>query len=132
MVGISRWRKLDPHTVPIEAKAAANYLNGMVARSDARRRGFDFALMCDTEGYIAEGAAESIFLVQGGTLLTPALGSVLDGITRRSLLEVARTERIDVSKSGAPMWIRSGDRRISLLSKSEPAQRAGSCAVTLF
>ena len=101
-VGISRWRKLDPHTVPIEAKAAANYLNGMVARSDARRRGFDFALMCDTEGYIAEGATESIFLVQGGTLLTPALGRVLDGITRRSLLEVARTEGIETGEAHLP------------------------------
>lgn len=52
--GISRWRKLDPETVPIEAKVTANYLNGMVARGEARRRGFDFALMLDTDGYIAE------------------------------------------------------------------------------
>ena len=104
-VGVSRWRKLNPGTVPIEAKAAANYLNGMVARSDTRKRGFDFALMCDTEGYIAEGATESIFLVQGNTLLTPALGWVLDGITRRSLLEVARAEGMKTEEARLPFTL---------------------------
>jgi len=92
---ISKWRKLDPQTVPIEAKVAANYLNGMLARDDACKRGFDFALMLDTEGHIAEGATESIFLVQGKTLVTPALGRVLDGITRRSILEAADAEGIE-------------------------------------
>jgi branched-chain amino acid aminotransferase len=88
-VGISKWRKLDPQTVPIEAKAAANYLNGMVARLEARRRGFEDAVMLDTQGFIAEGATESIFLVKDGRLLTPSLGTVLDSLTRRSVLEAA-------------------------------------------
>jgi branched-chain amino acid aminotransferase len=86
---ISRWRRLDPQTVPIEAKAAANYLNGMMARAEARRRGFDYAVMLDTQGFLAEGGTESVFLVQEGRLLTPSPGTVLRSITRKSLLEVA-------------------------------------------
>jgi branched-chain amino acid aminotransferase len=88
--GIARWRKLDPETVPIEAKAAANYLNGMIARLDVQKRGLDDAILLDTQGFIAEGATESVFLVKDGRLLTPCLGTVLDSITRRSILQVAR------------------------------------------
>ncbi|RPJ06470.1 MAG: hypothetical protein EHM37_19805, partial [Deltaproteobacteria bacterium] len=51
--GIARWRKLDPETVPIEAKAAANYLNGMIARLDVQKRGLEDAIMLDTQGFIA-------------------------------------------------------------------------------
>jgi branched-chain amino acid aminotransferase len=88
--GVARWRKLDPQTIPIEAKAAANYLNGMIARLDVQQRGLEDAVMLDTQGFIAEGATESVFLVKGGRLLTPCLGTVLDSITRRSILQVAR------------------------------------------
>jgi len=88
--GIARWRKLDPQTVPIEAKAAANYLNGMIARLDVQKRGLEDAILLDSQGFIAEGATESVFLVRDGRLLTPSLGTVLDSITRRSILQVAR------------------------------------------
>ena len=88
--GIARWRTLDPQTIPIEAKAAANYLNGMVARLDVQKRGFEDAILLDSQGFIAEGATESIFLAKDGRLSTPSLGTVLDSITRRSILEVAR------------------------------------------
>ncbi|HWR90961.1 MAG TPA: aminotransferase class IV [Desulfobacterales bacterium] len=88
--GIARWRKLDPQTIPIEAKAAANYLNGMIARLDVQKRGLEDAVMLDTQGFIAEGATESVFLVHNGRLTTPCLGTVLDSITRRSILQVAR------------------------------------------
>ncbi len=87
--GIARWRKLDPQTIPIEAKAAANYLNGMIARLDVQKRGLADAILLDTQGFIAEGATESVFLVKDGRLLTPSLGTVLDSITRRSILQVA-------------------------------------------
>ena len=93
--GIARWRKLDPQTVPIEAKAAANYLNGMIARLDVQKRGLEDAILLDTQGFIAEGATESVFLVQNGRLMTPSLGTVLDSITRRSILQVARHLGID-------------------------------------
>jgi branched-chain amino acid aminotransferase len=88
--GIARWRKLDPQTVPIEAKAAANYLNGMIGRLDVQKRGLEDAILLDTQGFIAEGATESVFLTMQGRLMTPSLGTVLDSITRRSILQVAR------------------------------------------
>ncbi len=87
--GISKWRKLDPQTVPVRAKAAANYLNGMVARIETGKRGFERAIMLDTQGFIAEGGTESIFLVKAGQLMTPALGTVLAGISRMSILQAA-------------------------------------------
>ncbi|MCE5282393.1 MAG: aminotransferase class IV [Deltaproteobacteria bacterium] len=86
---LSRWCRLDPRSVPIEAKVAANYLNGIMARTEARKRGFDFAVMLDTQGFIAEGGTESIFLVHQGRLMTPSLGTILSGISRKSLLELA-------------------------------------------
>ena len=88
---VSRWHRLDPDTVPIEAKVAANYVNGMVARQESRAKGFDYAILLDTQGYLAEGGTESLFLVREGGLLTPALGTILHSITRKSLLEVAET-----------------------------------------
>jgi len=88
---VSRWRRLDPDTVPIEAKVAANYVNGMVARQESRAKGFDYAILLDTKGCLAEGGTESLFLVREGSLLTPTLGTILHSITRKSLLEVAET-----------------------------------------
>ena len=97
-LGLSQWRKLDPQTVPVEAKAAAHYLNGMVARNEARNRGFAHVLMLDTQGFLAEGPTESVFLVRGERLLVPSLGTVLDSITRRTLLAVAAGEGIPVQE----------------------------------
>ncbi|MFO7707672.1 MAG: aminotransferase class IV [Desulfobacterales bacterium] len=94
--GISTWRKLDPQSIPIEAKAAANYLNGMVAKLDVQRRGFEDAILLDTQGFIAEGATESVFLVKDGRLMTPSLGTVLDSITRRSILQAAGPLGIEI------------------------------------
>ncbi len=95
---IPTWRKLDPTTVPIEAKAAANYLNGMVARSEAIQRGFNNAVMLDTQGFIAEGGTESVFLVIDDQLMTPALGTVLPSITRKSLLQAAKALGIETQE----------------------------------
>jgi branched-chain amino acid aminotransferase len=95
---ICKWRKLHPETVPVEAKSAANYLNGMLARQDALRRGFDLGIMLDTHGFVAEGSIESIFLVKDGVLRTPSLGCILPSVTRRSILEVARKEGIPVEE----------------------------------
>ncbi len=92
---VSRWRRLDPQTVPIEAKVAANYVNGMVARMESREKGFDYAILLDTQGFLTEGGTESLFLVRDGRLLTSALGTVLQSITRKTLLEVAGTMGIE-------------------------------------
>jgi len=101
-VCISRWCKLDPQSVPIEAKVAANYLNGMMARSEAKTRGFENGIMLDTQGFIAEGGTESIFLVKDDRLLTPSLGTVLDSITRKSILHAARDIGIEPVEARLP------------------------------
>ncbi len=91
---ISQWRKLDPQTVPIEAKASANYLNGMIARAEAKKNGFEYAVMLDTQGFIAEGCTESVFVVKDNRLLTPSTGTVLRSITRMSILEATEAAGI--------------------------------------
>lgn len=99
---ISDWRKLDPQTVPVQAKAAANYLNGMVAYTQAQKRGFGQALMLDTQGFIAEGGTESVFLIKDGRLMTPALGTVLESITRKSILQAAQVVGVDALEARLP------------------------------
>lgn len=91
----SKWRKLDPQTVPIEAKASANYLNGMIAKTEAFKRGFDNAIMLDTQGFIAESSIDAVFFVKEGVLMTSSLGTVLDSISRKSILQIAEAFNID-------------------------------------
>ena len=85
--GLARWRKLHPQTVPVGAKACANYLNGYLARKDAVSRGFDIGILLGTDGFLAEGSTESVFIVKDGVLMTPPLGRVLSSITRLSILQ---------------------------------------------
>ena len=86
---VARWRKLHPETVPVGAKACANYLNGYLARKDAVSRGFDIGILLGTDGFVAEGSIESVFVVKDGVLMTPPLGRVLSSITRLSILQAA-------------------------------------------
>ncbi|MFN4263875.1 MAG: branched-chain amino acid transaminase [Thioalkalivibrionaceae bacterium] len=79
-----------------KAKANGNYMNSMLALQEALAHGYDEAMLLDTEGYVAEGSGENIFLVRDGTLYTPDLTSALDGITRRTLIEIAAEEGLDV------------------------------------
>jgi branched-chain amino acid aminotransferase len=88
---VSKWRKIHPATVPVAAKACSNYLNGYLVRKDAINRGFDLGIALDTDGFLAEGSIESVFIVKDGVLKTPPLGRILSSITRMSILEaVAR------------------------------------------
>jgi len=84
---LSKWRKIHPETVPVGAKACSNYLNGYLARRDANQRGFDIGIMLSTDGFLAEGSIESIFMVKDGILKTPPLGRILSSITRMSILQ---------------------------------------------
>jgi len=93
---ISKWRKIHPDTVPVEAKACSNYLNGFLARQDAMKRGFNIGLMLDTKGYIAEGSIEAVFMVRDGVIRTPPLGRVLRSVSRRSVIEAAPMTGIEV------------------------------------
>lgn len=79
-----------------KAKATGNYLNSMLAQREAAAAGYDEALLLDREGYVAEGSGENIFMVRDGVLYTPALTSALEGITRDTVMRLARALQIPI------------------------------------
>jgi branched-chain amino acid aminotransferase len=93
---VSKWRKLHPETVPVAAKSCANYLNGYLARKDAVRRGYNVGIMLGTDGFLAEGSIESVFIVKDGVLKTPPAGRILSSITRMSVLQACPQSGIPV------------------------------------
>ena len=94
---VSSWRRISSNVLPIEAKSSGNYINSIMANREALSAGFDEAILLSGDGYVAEGPGENIFIVEGGTLITPDRGSdILMGITRDSLIKVAKAEGIDV------------------------------------
>jgi branched-chain amino acid aminotransferase len=95
---VSKWRKIHPETVPVAAKACANYLNGYLARKDAFGRGFNVGIMLGTDGFLAEGSIESVFIVKDGVLKTPPAGRILSSITRMSILQAAPPSGIPVAE----------------------------------
>ena len=95
---LSKWRKIHPETVPVAAKSCSNYLNGYLARKDANDRGFDVAFLVGTDGFLAEGSIESVYMVKDDVLKTPSLGRILSSITRKSILQAASQIGIHVSE----------------------------------
>jgi branched-chain amino acid aminotransferase len=79
-----------------KAKANGNYINSMLALREALDDGYDEALLLDPEGYVAEGSGENFFLVKDGIIYTPDLTSALDGITRRTILQLCKDLGIEV------------------------------------
>lgn len=77
-------------------KVCGHYVNSLIAKNEAKACGFDEALLLDTEGYVSEGSGENIFIVRNGVLKTTPLTSILQGITRDSMMEMARDEGIKV------------------------------------
>ena len=80
----------------VRAKASGYYINSILANQEVTADGYDEALLLDTEGYVSEGAGENIFIVKAGKIYTPDLASCLDGITRDSVLTMARDQGIEV------------------------------------
>jgi branched-chain amino acid aminotransferase len=88
---ISSWKRVGPNTVPHVAKATGVYLNSMLATSEAKRAGYDEAILLTDDGYVADGPGESIFVVKGGVIRTPPLStSILQGITRDAVIQIAQ------------------------------------------
>jgi branched-chain amino acid aminotransferase len=79
-----------------KAKANGNYISSMLALSDAQRDGYDEALFLDVDGFVAEGSGENFFMVYDGVIYTPELTSALDGITRATVMQLAREEGFEV------------------------------------
>jgi branched-chain amino acid aminotransferase len=102
-VCISSWTRLAPNTLPAMAKAGANYMNSQLIKMDAIVNGYVEGIALDSNGYVSEGSGENLFLVRNQTLITPPLGnSVLPGITRDSVLQLAREHGIAVSEQVIP------------------------------
>ena len=88
---VSSWARIDSRSLPIHAKATANYANSALARIEALKSGVDEAIMLNMSGMVVEGTAENIFIVKNELLVTPPLTSgALDGITRSSVLSIAK------------------------------------------
>jgi branched-chain amino acid aminotransferase len=79
-----------------KAKACGNYINSILALQEAARDGYDEALLLDNDGMVAEGSGENIFIVRNGVIYTPELTSVLEGITRDTVLQLAQVEGYNV------------------------------------
>ncbi|MDG2307022.1 MAG: branched-chain amino acid transaminase [Candidatus Binatia bacterium] len=90
---VSSWRRVSDNAIPARAKPTAAYLNSALARAEAKRNGFDEAIFLTQEGSVSEGSAAHLFIVRRGELVSPpSTEDNLDGITRRSLMELARSE----------------------------------------
>jgi branched-chain amino acid aminotransferase len=90
---ISSWRRIDDNMIPARGKVAGAYVNSALIKSDAVRGGYDEALAMDGNGHLSEGSAMNIFMVRDGMLITPPVtDNILEGITRRTIMEFARTE----------------------------------------
>jgi branched-chain amino acid aminotransferase len=92
-VTFSSWRRVDDNAIPARGKIAGAYANSAFIKTDAVRAGFDEALVLTQEGHISEGSAMNVCMVRDGVLVTPPVTeNILEGITRRTVLELARNE----------------------------------------
>jgi branched-chain amino acid aminotransferase len=102
-VCVSSWSRLAPNTMPSLAKAGANYMNSQLIRMEAEINGYSEGIALDVNGYLSEGSGENLFLVRGGVLYTtPLANSVLNGITRNSIITLARQLGIEVVEQALP------------------------------
>lgn len=102
-VCVSSWNRLAPNTMPSLAKAGANYMNSQLIRMEAEINGYAEGIALDRNGYLSEGSGENLFLVREGKLLTsPLANSVLNGITRASVIQIAREFGIEVVEQAMP------------------------------
>src|ERR1700750_2830216 len=102
-VCVSSWSRLAPNTMPSLAKAGANYMNSQLIRMEAEINGYSEGIALDVNGYLSEGSGENLFLVRNGVLYTtPLANSVLNGITRNSVITLARQLGIEVVEQTLP------------------------------
>jgi branched-chain amino acid aminotransferase len=102
-VCVSSWTRLAPNTLPAMAKAGANYMNSQLIKMEAIANGYVEGIALDSHGYVSEGSGENIFVVRDGKIHTPPLGaSVLPGITRDTVITLARESGIPVIETIVP------------------------------
>ncbi|MBT8441172.1 MAG: branched-chain amino acid transaminase [Gammaproteobacteria bacterium] len=102
-VCVSSWQRVAPNTVPTLAKAGGNYLSSILVTLEARRLGFAEGIALNSEGYVSEGAGENLFLVRDNTIYTPpSSASILAGITRDTVMRLARSVGLEVIEQNIP------------------------------
>jgi branched-chain amino acid aminotransferase len=100
---ISSWNRNAPNTTPAFAKCAANYASGQLIKMEAKKNGYHEGIALDVNGMVAEGSGENIFVIRDGVLHTSPIGnSILGGITRDSVMTLARDEGIEVRETSMP------------------------------
>jgi branched-chain amino acid aminotransferase len=88
---VSSWRRISPDSLIPHAKASGQYLNSILAKTETAQAGYDEAILLDQRGMVCEGSGENIFVIRDGQILTPPhTASILDGINRRSVVQIAR------------------------------------------
>ncbi|AFB21149.1 branched-chain amino acid transaminase [Rickettsia canadensis] len=95
---ISRWRKAMPDSTPLQSKSSAQYNMAITSKKEAKALGYDDALLLDYEGYIAECTTTNIFFVKDQTLYTPIADRFLNGITRQTIIEIAKDFGLEVKE----------------------------------
>lgn len=104
-VTFSSWRRVDDNTIPARGKISGAYANSALIKTDAVQAGFDEALVLNQDGHLSEGSAMNIFMIRDGVVVTPPItDNILEGITRRTVMELIRSE------IGMPLVERSIDR----------------------
>jgi branched-chain amino acid aminotransferase len=102
-VAVSSWHRSAPNTMPFMAKAGSNYMNSQLIKMEVMTKGYSEGIGLDTSGYVSEGSGENIFIYRRGVLHTPSLGSsILAGITRDSVLQIAKEFDIPVVETNIP------------------------------
>jgi branched-chain amino acid aminotransferase len=87
---VSSWRRISPQSLVPHAKAGGQYLNSVLAKIESKRGGYEEAILLDDKGHVCEGTGENVFIVKDGVLATPPqTASILDGISRKSIIEIA-------------------------------------------
>jgi branched-chain amino acid aminotransferase len=88
---VSSWRRIGPDSLIPHAKACGQYLNSVLAKIESHKAGYEEAILLDTRGFVCEGSGENLFVVSGGRIHTPPqTASILDGINRKSAIQIAR------------------------------------------
>jgi branched-chain amino acid aminotransferase len=88
---VSSWRRISPAGLIPHAKASGQYLNSILAKTESANAGYEEAILLDERGFVCEGSGENVFLVRDGVLVTPPhTASILDGISRKSVIQIAR------------------------------------------
>ena len=100
---VSSWRRQAPDTLPAMAKASANYMNSQLIKMEALVNGYVEGIALDAAGYVSEGSGENLFLARKGVLHTPPVtASILPGITRATIMQLAQDLKISLSERSIP------------------------------